>query len=48
MMRCFIVCTHDQVQVLLSIIRVRKSRRMEWVGHIACMGDEKCIQNFEA
>jgi hypothetical protein len=25
---------------------VIKSRRMRWVGHVACMGDETCIQYF--
>jgi hypothetical protein len=24
-----------------------KSRRIRWVGHVACMGgNEKCVQNF--
>jgi hypothetical protein len=25
---------------------VMKSRTMGWVRHVACMGHEKCIQNF--
>jgi hypothetical protein len=29
-----------------NIIRVMKSRTMGWVRHVACMGHEKCIQNF--
>jgi hypothetical protein len=29
-----------------SIIRVIKSMRLRWVWHVACMGDERCIQNF--
>jgi hypothetical protein len=30
-----------------NIIRVIKSRRMRWMGHVICMGgDEKCIQNL--
>ena len=28
-----------------NIIRVNKSRRMRWAGHVAYMG-EKCIQSF--
>jgi hypothetical protein len=28
------------------IIRVIISRRMRWMGHLAWIGDEKCIQNF--
>jgi hypothetical protein len=28
-----------------NIIRVIKLR-VKWVEHVACMGDEKCIQNF--
>ena len=28
---------------LLNIIRVIKSRRMRWVGHVACMGDRRCF-----
>jgi hypothetical protein len=24
-----------------------KSKRMRWAGHVACMGDNKCIQGFE-
>jgi hypothetical protein len=29
-----------------NIIRVIKSRRMRWAGHVACMGQERCIQDF--
>jgi hypothetical protein len=28
-----------------SIIRIIKSRRMRWTGHVACIG-ERCIQKF--
>ena len=28
-----------------NIIRVIKSRRMKWAGHVACMG-ERCIQGL--
>jgi hypothetical protein len=31
---------------ILNIIRLIKSRRITWVGHVAHMGDEKCIQDF--
>jgi hypothetical protein len=26
-----------------SIIRIIKSRRMRWTGHVARMGDEECM-----
>jgi hypothetical protein len=30
-----------------NIIRVTKSRRMRWAGHVACMGGkERCIPDF--
>jgi hypothetical protein len=29
-----------------NIIRVIKSRRMRWAGHVARMGDERRIQDF--
>jgi hypothetical protein len=29
-----------------NTIREIESRRMRLVGHVACMGDEKCIQYF--
>ena len=28
------------------IVRVIKSRRMRWVGHVACRGGERFIQAF--
>jgi len=27
----------------LSIVRVIKSRRMKWAGHVACMGEERGV-----
>jgi hypothetical protein len=37
---------HD-LYCLTKIIRVIKSRRMRWAGHVARMGgEEKCIQGF--
>ena len=30
-----------------SIVRVITSRRMRWVGHVASMGEERCIQGFD-
>jgi hypothetical protein len=30
-----------------DIIRVIKSRRMGWAGHVAHMGEERCIQRFD-
>jgi len=27
----------------LNIVRVVKSRRMRWVGHVACMGVGRCV-----
>jgi hypothetical protein len=29
-----------------SIIRMIKSRRMRWAGHVARMGKEECIQDI--
>jgi hypothetical protein len=29
-----------------NIIRVIKSRRMRWAGHVARRGKERCIQDF--
>ena len=29
-----------------SIVRVIKWRRMRWAGHVACMGEERCVQDF--
>ena len=29
-----------------NIIRVIKSRRMRWAGHVARTGEEKCLQGF--
>jgi hypothetical protein len=32
-----------------NIVRVIKSRRMRWAGHVACMGgEERLIQGFGA
>jgi len=30
----------------LNIVRVIKSRRMRWAGHVARMGEERRIQGF--
>jgi hypothetical protein len=31
-----------------NIIRVIKSRRMRWAGHVACMGgEERCVKGFD-
>ena len=30
----------------LNIIRVIKSRRMGWAGHVASMGEKRCTQDF--
>jgi hypothetical protein len=30
-------------QVLVNIVRVVKSRRMRWVGHVAHMGEERGV-----
>ena len=35
---------NEELNVLYSspnIVRVIKSRRMRWVGHVACMGEER-------
>jgi hypothetical protein len=29
-----------------NIIRVTKSRRLRWAGHVARVGEERCIQVF--
>jgi hypothetical protein len=29
-----------------NMIGVTKSRRMRWAGHVASMGQERCIQDF--
>jgi hypothetical protein len=30
----------------VNIIRVTKSRRLRWMGDVACMGDMRNVQNF--
>jgi hypothetical protein len=30
----------------LNIVRVIKSRRMRWAGHVARMGQGRCLQGF--
>jgi hypothetical protein len=30
-----------------SVVRVIKSRRMRWVGHVACMMESRVIQCFD-
>jgi hypothetical protein len=40
---------NEELHILHSspnIIRQMKSRRMRWVGHVACMGEE-CVQGFD-
>jgi hypothetical protein len=40
---------NDELHNLYSspnIVRVIKSRRMRWAGHVACMGGERCLQGF--
>jgi len=32
---------------LPNIIWVIRSRRLRWTGHMACMGDERCLQVFD-
>jgi hypothetical protein len=27
----------------LNIVRMIKSRRMKWAGHVACMGEGRCV-----
>jgi len=37
---------NDELHSLYSspnIVRVIKSRRMRWVGHVACMGEERSV-----
>ena len=29
-----------------NIVRVIGSRRMRWAGHIACMGERRCVFSF--
>jgi hypothetical protein len=31
-----------------NIIRLTKSRRMRWAGHVACMGEMRCAYNILA
>jgi hypothetical protein len=40
---------NEELNVLYSspiIVQVIKSRRMRWAGHVAHMGEERCIQGF--
>jgi hypothetical protein len=40
---------NDELHSLYSspnIVRVIKSRRMRWAGHVARMGEERCLQGF--
>jgi hypothetical protein len=34
---------HDDLYPSPNIVRVIKSRRMRWVGHIACMGERRGV-----
>jgi len=38
----------NDMNFLHNIVGVNKSRRMRWAGHVACMGEEKCLQGFGA
>jgi hypothetical protein len=39
---------HHDLHPLTDIIRVIKSRRKRWVGHVACIGgEEKCTNDKE-
>ena len=33
----------NDLYCLLNIVRVIKSRRMRWAGHVACMGEERGV-----
>jgi hypothetical protein len=35
-MRSFITCTHHK-----NIIRIIKSKKMRWAGHVACMIEKR-------
>ena len=35
----------NDLHTSLNIVRLIKSRRMKWAGHVACMG-ERCILGF--
>jgi hypothetical protein len=40
---------NDELHSLYSspnIVRVIKSRRMRWTGHVARMGEGRCLQDF--
>jgi hypothetical protein len=37
-MRNLMICTPQPI-----IVRVIKSRRMRWAGHVARMGDRRCV-----
>jgi len=39
-------CFVRSLYALPNIIREIKSRRMKWAGHVARVGDEKCIHYF--
>jgi len=34
------ICTHKDLYSLPNIVRVVKSRRMRWEGHVARMGED--------
>jgi len=37
---------HNDLYYLPNIIRVIKTRRMRWAGHVARVGEERCLQGF--
>ena len=42
-MRQYLICT--AYQILSSIIRAITSRRIGWAGHVARIGETRCMQN---
>jgi hypothetical protein len=41
---------NEELYYLYSLpitIRVIRSRRVRWTGHMACMSDERCMQVFD-
>jgi hypothetical protein len=36
----------NDLYFLLNIVRVVKSRRMRWTGHVACMGEDRSVHRM--